>query len=160
MTMTRSSGELFRPSISCINSVITPRCACAPPLSRDDMRAPNKASISSRKTTHGDSRRASVKTALTSFSASPTYYYGSVSRLIRSDIKSDVHTMSMTSEGEMASMRHPASLARARTTSVFPVPGGPNNKQPVIPCSFNIPCWKAVGCKRGRDTIVRTESIV
>ena len=69
-------------------------------------------------------------------------------------------TMSITSEGDIASMRHPASFASARTTRVFPVPGGPNNRQPVMLCSFKIPCWKAVGCNNGNDTIVRTESIV
>lgn len=68
--------------------------------------------------------------------------------------------MSMTSEGDTASIRQPASFARARTTSVFPVPGGPNSRHPVIACSFRIPCWKAEGCKRGNETIVRTESMV
>ena len=73
ITMTLSSLDDFKPSISCMNSVMTPLCAIAPPLSRADMRAPNRASISSRKTTQGDNRRASENTALTSFSPSPTY---------------------------------------------------------------------------------------
>lgn len=79
ITMTLSSLEDFKPSISCMNSVITPRCANAPPLSRADIRAPNSASISSRKTTHGESLRASEKTAFTSFSPSPTYCVNIVS---------------------------------------------------------------------------------
>jgi hypothetical protein len=69
-------------------------------------------------------------------------------------------TISMTSEGETTIIRQPASLARARTTKVFPVPGGPKSKQPVIACSFSIPCWNAEGWRRGRETIVRTESMV
>ena len=75
MTTTLSSTPawLFSPSISCINSVMTPRCAMAPPESRADDLAPKSASISSRKTTQGDKRRARLKTALTSFSPSPTY---------------------------------------------------------------------------------------
>ena len=68
--------------------------------------------------------------------------------------------MSMTSEGETASIRQPAAFANARTTRVLPVPGGPKSKHPVIACSFRIPCWKADGCKRGNETIVRTESMV
>ena len=80
MTTTRSStpDRLFSPSISCINSVMTPRCAIAPPESRADERAPKRASISSRKTTQGDKRRARLKTALTSFSPSPTYWIETV----------------------------------------------------------------------------------
>ena len=27
-------------------------------------------------------------------------------------------------------------------------------------CSFRIPCWNAPGCNRGRETMVRIESIV
>ena len=68
--------------------------------------------------------------------------------------------MSIMSEGETTNILHPASLARARTTSVLPVPGGPKRRQPVILCSFRMPCWKALGCRRGSDTIVRTESMV
>ena len=75
ITMTLSSLEDLRPSISCMNSVMTPRWANALPLSRADIRAPNRASISSRNTTQGDNRRAREKTALTSFSPSPTYYH-------------------------------------------------------------------------------------
>ncbi len=69
-------------------------------------------------------------------------------------------TMSITSDGATASIRHPASLARARTTRVFPVPGGPNNRHPVMLCCLRMPCWKAEGCNRGSETMVRTESIV
>lgn len=69
-------------------------------------------------------------------------------------------TMSMISEGETTSILQPASLARARTTSVLPVPGGPKRRQPVMLCSFKIPCWNAPGCKSGKETIVRIESIV
>jgi len=74
MTITLSSpARLFSPSISCINSVMTPRCAMTPPELCADVRAPKSASISSRKTTHGERRRARLKTARTSFSPSPTY---------------------------------------------------------------------------------------
>jgi hypothetical protein len=85
MTMTRSWRAERRPSISCMNSVITPRCATAPPVSRDAAeRAPKSASSSSMKTTHGARRRASEKTDLTSFSPSPTYCAcGSVSDVYR-----------------------------------------------------------------------------
>ncbi len=69
-------------------------------------------------------------------------------------------TMSMISEGETTSILHPASLASARTTRVFPVPGGPNRRQPVMLCSFRMPCWNALGCRRGKETMVRIESIV
>ena len=51
--------------------------------------------------------------------------------------------MSITSDGDTASIRQPASFARARTTSVLPVPGGPNKRQPVMLWSLRIPCWKA-----------------
>ena len=51
--------------------------------------------------------------------------------------------MSMTSDGDMASIRQPASFARARTTRVLPVPGGPNKRQPDIEWSLRMPCWKA-----------------
>lgn len=68
--------------------------------------------------------------------------------------------MSMMSEGVMASMRQPASFAKARTMSVLPVPGGPNKRQPDMLCCFKMPCWNACGWSNGRDTIVRTESIV
>jgi hypothetical protein len=56
-----------------------------------------------------------------------------------------MHTMSMTSDGAIDNILQSASLAKARTISVFPVPGGPNNKQPVIPYSLRIPCWNAAG---------------
>jgi hypothetical protein len=36
--------------------------------------------------------------------------------------------MSMTSEGDMISIRQPASFASARTTNVLPVPWGPEEK--------------------------------
>ena len=68
--------------------------------------------------------------------------------------------MSMMSEGETTSILQPASLARARTTSVLPVPGGPKRRQPVMLCSLRMPCWNALGCRSGKETIVRIESIV
>ena len=158
MTMTFVSFVVLRPSISCINSVITPRCAIAPPVSRVDIRAPKSASISSKKTTQGESRRASENTARTNFSPSPTYYT-EISSRVNAKTKRGF-TMSITSDGAIASIRQPASLAKARTTSVLPVPGGPNRRQPVILCSFRIPCWNAVGWRIGSETIVRTESMV
>ena len=82
-------------------------------------------------------------------------------RCVRSDYVPGQHagrlrTMSMTSEGETASIRQPASLASARTTRVLPVPGGPKRRHPVMECSFRIPCLKADGCNNGRETIVLT----
>ena len=68
--------------------------------------------------------------------------------------------MSMTSDGLIASMRQPASFARARTTKVLPVPGGPKRRHPVMLCSFSRPCWNAAGWSNGSETIVRTESMV
>ena len=53
--------------------------------------------------------------------------------------------MSMTSDGDTASILHSASFANALTTNVFPVPGGPNSRHPVIPCSLRIPYWNAYG---------------
>lgn len=74
ITITLSSLEDLNPSISCMNSVNTPRCENPLARSREDIRAPKRASISSKNTTHGAILRARVKTALTSFSPSPTYY--------------------------------------------------------------------------------------
>lgn len=142
MTITLSVLDVFKPSISCMNSVMTPRCANPPPVSREDDRAPKSASISSMKTTQGANLLANENTERTSFSPSPTYFqkkHKSKRRVIKGRHET-VRTMSITSEGDIASMRHPASFASARTTSVFPVPGGPNNKQPVILCSFKTPC--------------------
>jgi hypothetical protein len=51
----------------------------------------------------------------------------------RDALKTIKITLSSTSEGFTAIMRHPTSLARALTTRVFPVPGGPNNRRPFIP---------------------------
>jgi hypothetical protein len=68
--------------------------------------------------------------------------------------------MSMTSEGAMDIIRHPASFASARARSVLPVPGGPNKSTPVIPCSRRMPVWNASGNSRGSETTVLTESIV
>ena len=73
ITMMLSSFLDLSPSISCMNSVRTPRCAMAPPDSRAEERAPKRASISSMNTTQGDNRLANEKTERTSFSPSPTY---------------------------------------------------------------------------------------
>ncbi len=74
MTMTLPVLDVFKPSISCMNSVMTPRCTNPPPVSREDDRAPKRASISSIKTTQGANLLANENTERTSFSPSPTYF--------------------------------------------------------------------------------------
>ncbi|KAI0027156.1 hypothetical protein K488DRAFT_62573 [Vararia minispora EC-137] len=116
MTIT-FSFLLSSPSISCINSVNIERC---PSRSRSPLRWEKSASSSSTKTMQGVRRRASEKIASTTFSDSPT-------RQCR------------ISDGLSNNMCAPASRASARTTCVFPVPGGPKRRLPRMPCSRRMP---------------------
>lgn len=54
----------------------------------------------------------------------------------------------------------PHDLAIAFAKSVFPVPGGPNNKTPLIECLERMPSEKYAGLSKGRVTKVCNISFV
>mmetsp|Transcript_29846 Transcript_29846/g.57353 ORF Transcript_29846/g.57353 Transcript_29846/m.57353 type:complete len:246 (+) Transcript_29846:1053-1790(+) len=127
-TMTRAVSSVRKPSQRLMNSVfmlVTASCSW-------DLRCPRKLSTSSMKMMAGCSFQASVKTAVTSFCASPNHLLWSVDR--RTLMKQASH-----------------SLASALASIVLPVPGGPYSSTPFTGLS-RFPRWNSSGRRRGRIT--------
>ena len=132
------------PSHSAINWFIISRCETC---RSDPLRELKMVSTSSIKTTQGLSLRAREKIACTRldqsrkmetgtftfFSPSPTY-------------------ISYTSLPFISRTRAPLSFATALASIVLPVPGGPNNKTPLIKFFDKTPYENASGLLRGKDT--------
>mmetsp|Transcript_35284 Transcript_35284/g.99464 ORF Transcript_35284/g.99464 Transcript_35284/m.99464 type:complete len:201 (-) Transcript_35284:180-782(-) len=124
----RSLLEGSQPSICTRSSVFRRRLASCSPSA---LRALSSESISSMKTTAGCTHRATVKSALTSFSPSP----------IHLDVREEALTL-----------KNVASIldAIALPSSVFPVPGGPKSKRPLG--GVRAP-EKTTGLRKGHTTI-------